>query len=107
MTSPLAPTLEDRCEDRWAMRGKHLAEGRVANPSLLTWLVSIIKGISQPQTAAPDPLSPSPPGTHPFPWQDNVNLEGMFWNSKSGGFHMAAWVPWGALGTILGREVGL
>lgn len=38
-------------------------------------LVIVLKGVSEP-------LSPHP-GTHPFPWRDNVELEGIFRTIKS------------------------
>lgn len=58
-------------------------------------LVIIIKGASEPRAGpgTPDPLSFPPQGAHSIPRQENVKLEGVCWNIKSGGFQIASLVP--------------
>lgn len=76
-------------------RGKPLAGGPAPNDPWFVGLVIIVKGVSEPRAGQgpPDPLGCPPQGIHFIPWWENVKLEGIFWNSKPGGFLIASVVP--------------
>ena len=62
-------------------------------------LLVIMTGASEPRAGrgAPDLLGFPPQGTHSIPWQENVNLKGIFWNTKADGFPIASLVPEGPI----------